>query len=77
MQMRKLEWEGVGARIDAAAFGIRVFYRIDGQPGQWTMTCPGPVTYVDTEGFETQRAAQAAAKADFERRIAAELQPSI
>lgn len=74
VQVRQLVWEGVGARVEAPALGLRVFYRVDGSPGNWTLTSPGETAYVQTPGYQTQRAAQAAAQIDFERRICAELE---
>jgi hypothetical protein len=72
MQIKQLEWRGHGAQLDASAFGIETFYRVSGEPGDWTLMSPGPREYVDTPGYETQAAAKAAAQIDFERRLKAE-----
>lgn len=71
---RNLAWKGVGSRLHATAFGIEFFYLVNGKPGDWTLTSPGAHSYVSTPGYETQRAAQAAAQTDFERRVSAEIE---
>lgn len=76
MQIRELVWNGVGDRVTASAFGIEVFYIVQGEPGDWTLTSPGKSRYVHTPGYKTQRAAQAAAQVDFARRAFAEIQQS-
>ncbi|MDP2086306.1 MAG: hypothetical protein Q8K20_14000 [Gemmobacter sp.] len=58
-----------GQALIAAACGMRVFYMIDGKPGDWTLTSPGETAYVHTPGYSTRAAAQAAAQVDFNRRI--------
>lgn len=73
MEVRGLDWRGHGARVDAAAFGISVFYRVEGEPGNWILISPGAQNYIRTPGYETQAAAKAAAQVDFERRIKLEL----
>lgn len=76
MQIRELEWRGVGDRIEAAALGIEVFYRVEGEPGNWTLISPGKREYVRTPGYQTQAAAMAAARVDFDRRIRTEIKES-
>ena len=76
MQIRELTWNGVGDRVTASAFGIEVFYLVQGEPGDWTLTTPNKTRYAHTPGYETQRAAQAAAQIDFERRVNAEIHQS-
>lgn len=73
MKIRKLKWNGVGDRVTAPAFGIDVFYLVQGEPGDWTLTSPHKTQYMHTPQYETQRAAQAAAQVDFERRVRAEV----
>lgn len=76
MQIRELEWRGVGDRIEASALGIEVFYRVEGVPGHWTLISPGKREYVRTPGYQTQAAAKAAARIDLERRVSAEIKQS-
>ena len=70
--VRPLVWlaDGLnGQALVASALGLDVFYRVDGKPGNWTLTSPGAREYVLTPGYETRAAAQAAASVDYERRI--------
>lgn len=76
IRIRELEWRGVGDRIEASALGLEVFYRVEGQPGDWTLISPGATSYVRTLGYQSQAAAKAAAQVDFDRRIRAELDQS-
>lgn len=76
IRIRELEWRGVGDRIEASALGLEVFYRVEGQPGDWTLISPGATSYVRTPGYQSQAAAKAAAQVDFDRRIRAELDQS-
>ncbi|MFP1646141.1 hypothetical protein [Pontitalea aquivivens] len=73
VKIRDLEWRVSGARIEASALGIEVFYRIEGGPGNWTLISPGKREYVRTPGYQTQAAAKAAAYVDLDRRIRIEL----
>ncbi|WP_218961088.1 hypothetical protein [Ruegeria sediminis] len=74
MQVWRLKWIGLGDRLEAPAFGIEVFYRVTGRPGDWTLMSPGATSYVLTPGYETQAAAKDAAQVDFERRIKREFE---
>lgn len=78
-QVKPLTWRADGYHgqaLVASALGLDVFYRVDGKPGNWTLTSPGAREYVQTPGYETRAAAQAAASVDFERRIRAALLPA-
>lgn len=44
IRIRELEWRGVGDRIEASALGLEVFYRVEGQPGDWTLISPGAIS---------------------------------
>jgi len=75
-QVRALKWRSAGYDrqiLEASALGLEVFYRVHGKPGDWTLTSPGAQEYVHTPGYETRADAQAAAQADYERRIIAAL----
>lgn len=77
--VRALEWRSAGydgQTLEASALGLKVFYRVHGKPGCWTLTSPGASEYVHTPGYETRAYAQAAAQADYERRILAALTPA-
>lgn len=76
LKVRELEWRGAGDRIEASALGLDVFYRIEGEPGDWTLISPGKREYVRTPGYQTQASAKAAAWVDFDRRIRAEIRES-
>lgn len=69
MKVRDLDWRGYGATLDAAAFGIDTFYRVEGEPGNWALISPGPREYLRTPGYKSQVAAKAAAQVDFDRRV--------
>lgn len=73
IRIRELEWRGRGDRIEASALGLEVFYRVEGQPGAWTLISPGATSYVRTPGYQSQAAAKTAAQVDFDRRIRAEI----
>ena len=78
-QVRALEWRSAGydgQTLEASALGLKVFYRVHGKPGCWTLTSPGASEYVHTPGYETRAYAQAAAQVDYERRILAALTPA-
>lgn len=78
-QVRALEWRSAGydgQTLEASALGLEVFYRVHGKPGDWTLTSPGAREYVHTPGYETRADAQAAAQADYERRVLAALTPA-
>ena len=64
-----------GQALDASAFGLKVFYRIDGRPGNWTLTSAGETAYVHAPGFATRADAQAVAAADYEKRMMAQMAP--
>lgn len=72
-QIRQLEWQGHGDKLEASAFGIGVFYRVRGEPGAWELMSPGKTQYVFTPGYETQIDAKNAAQVDFERRVRASM----
>lgn len=76
VKVRDLEWRGTGDRIEASALGLEVFYRVEGEPGDWTLISPGKREYVRTPGYKTQAAAKAAAWVDFDRRIRTEIRES-
>lgn len=73
VKVRELEWRGAGDQIEASALGLEVFYRIEGEPGNWTLISPGKREYVRTPGYQSQAAAKAAAYVDLDRRIRAGL----
>ena len=77
VKVRELEWRGVGNRTEASALGIEVFYRVEGEPGNWTLISPGKREYIRTPGYQTQAAAKAAAWVDFNRRIRTEIRETI
>lgn len=70
--VKALEWRPYGRHgqgFEAAALGLEVFYRVSGEPGNWTLTSPGATEYVHTPGYGTRAGAQDAAQVDLERRI--------
>lgn len=73
IRIRELKWEGRNECLTASALGLAVFYKVEGQPGDWTLISPGATSYVRTAGYQSQAAAKAAAQVDFDRRIRAEL----
>lgn len=75
VKVKPLEWDGAGDRLSASAFGLSLAYRITGKPGDWTLMKTGATSYIHEEGFEAQKAAKAAAQADYETRIRSALEP--
>lgn len=70
--VKPLEWRVSKidqSHLSASAFGVEVFYFINGAPGNWTLFSPGGSGYVPTPGYESQAFAKAAAQTDYERRI--------
>lgn len=74
IDVHALQWrqtDFAGKTFAADAFGIKGFYRISGKPGEWSLLSPGPLTYMETPGYQTQVAAKDAASVDFKRRVEA------
>lgn len=74
---KTLEWNGYGDRIEAAAFGIKVFYWVRGEPSNWSLWTLGETSYLETPGYETQFSAKAAAQVDFNRRVLASIEGGV
>lgn len=62
-----------GQWLEASAFGIDVFYRVSGKPGDWVLMSPGGAAYQHMPGCPTRADAQVAAQNDFQRRLQAEV----
>lgn len=78
-RVKPLVWRPYGYQgqgMEASACGLETFYRIDGKPGDWTLTSPGERSYVHTPGYATRTDAKVAATVDFERRMTAHMEPA-
>lgn len=68
-ELKPIDWAWYGEGLRGGAFGIRVFYRISGEPGHWTLETPNADRYKRSQ-HPSQAAAKATANEDYKNRVA-------